>query len=63
MSLTRAGNTNAPCENVEYSKLAGYEISAGARLKVGWSSGNRGGGFVRLALVPADKVSEASFNA
>ena len=62
MSLGRAGNGNAPCEDVDPSMLTGYSVNAGDRIKVGWPSGNRGGGFVRLALVSQAEMSETAFN-
>ena len=62
MSLSRTGNPKAPCESVDPTKLSGFNAVAGSRIKVGWDSGNRGGGFVRLALVPESDMTEAAFN-
>ena len=62
MSLSRIGNTNPPCESVDPSTLVGYKVKAGDRIKIGWDSGNRGGGFVRLALAAQTDFSEAAFN-
>lgn len=36
------------------------EVTAGDRLKVGWVSGNQGGGYVRLALVPESDAGDAA---
>lgn len=61
----RAGNTRAPCENVPINKRPLTRLRAGQRLKVGWSSLNHGGGYVRLALakeVPAHKSSDFNNN-
>jgi hypothetical protein len=62
MSLSRTGNIKPPCESVDPTKLVGYSVKAGDRLKIGWDSGNRGAGFVRLALAPQSDITEAAFN-
>lgn len=46
----KAGDTTGPCE--KWYKGATTDVLAGDRLKVGWTSNNHGGGYVRLALVP-----------
>jgi hypothetical protein len=43
MSSERNGNTIAPCENFDPETSFVQKAAAGARLKVGWLSGNRGG--------------------
>jgi hypothetical protein len=43
MSSDRTGNTIAPCENFDPETAFVQKAAAGARLKVGWLSGNRGG--------------------
>ena len=50
LSQTRPGYTGGPCETVDMSKSFVQSVDAGSRLKVGWVSGNRGGGFVKLSL-------------
>ncbi|KAI8918728.1 hypothetical protein BC831DRAFT_419629 [Entophlyctis helioformis] len=62
MSLLRQGVTTGPCENVNVASLSSYAVKAGDRLKVGWPSGNRGGGFVRLSLTSANSITQAAFN-
>ena len=63
MSLTRLGSTQGPCESSDLSKGTAYSVQAGDRIKVGWVSGNRGGGYVRLSLVPlASASSQKAFN-
>lgn len=62
MSLSRTGNLRAPCEDVDPKTLIGYQVKAGDRLKIGWNSGNRGAGFVRLALASQSDMTEAAFN-
>ena len=37
-------------------------VQAGDRLKVGWTSNNHGGGFVRLSLAPKSQISQATFD-
>ena len=43
--------TVGPCER-EGGKRTVTDVSAGDRLKVGWTSNNHAGGYVRLAIVP-----------
>lgn len=40
-----------PCEREGRKKIVA-EVKAGDRLKVGWTSNNHAGGWVRLSLVP-----------
>ncbi|KAL2911447.1 hypothetical protein HK105_209098 [Polyrhizophydium stewartii] len=61
-SLLRQAVTTGPCENVDAASVSSFAVTAGSRLKVGWDSGNRGGGFVRLSLAPVSRISEAAFN-
>eukprot|EP00842_Homolaphlyctis_polyrhiza_P001278 jgi/Hompol1/2150/HPOL_002048-RA len=56
------GVTTGPCEPADINFVTSYAVQAGARLKVGWDSGNHGGGFVRLALAPASTITAAEFN-
>jgi len=60
MSSTRAGINSGPCENFDPAKSFVQNVTAGSRLKVGWLSGNRGGGFVKLSLAPAASTIEQS---
>ena len=63
MSYGRPGNIEAPCEAFHPNLSFTQSVQAGARLKVGWISGNRGGGFVRLALAPStDVLDPTSFD-
>ncbi len=63
MAAGRPGNDVGPCELADLSGALVQVVQAGARLKVGWISGNRGGGFVRLSLAPfADALSAADFD-
>ena len=43
--------TVGPCEREGRKKIV-TNVKAGDRLKVGWTSNNHAGGWVRLALVP-----------
>ena len=52
MSAARAGNDIEPCEDTDINLAFKQVVQAGDRLKVGWLSGNRAGGYVRLALAP-----------
>lgn len=45
----RGGFFNGPCEG--WYKGGNTPVKAGDRLKLGWTSNNHGGGFVRIALV------------
>lgn len=54
----RGGNTVGPCENWSGNRPVN-RVRAGDRLKVGWSSNNHGGGYVRLALVPEAQSNDA----
>ncbi|KAL5259125.1 hypothetical protein ACHWQZ_G009549 [Mnemiopsis leidyi] len=47
----RGGNIVGPCEREGKKKIV-TNVKAGDRLKVGWTSNNHAGGWVRLALVP-----------
>ena len=54
MSFTNLKYANisvGPCEHEGRKKLV-TNVKAGDRLKVGWTSNNHAGGWVRLALVP-----------
>ncbi|KAI8915913.1 hypothetical protein EDD86DRAFT_185782 [Gorgonomyces haynaldii] len=51
-TVGRPAQTTPPCENFDPATAFVQTVNAGDRLKVGWTSGNRGGGFVRLALAP-----------
>eukprot|EP00842_Homolaphlyctis_polyrhiza_P006976 jgi/Hompol1/868/HPOL_004433-RA len=42
-SLQRSGVTTGPCEPADINFVTSYAVQAGARLKVGWDSGNHGG--------------------
>ncbi|KAH9274362.1 hypothetical protein BASA83_003360 [Batrachochytrium salamandrivorans] len=61
-SLLRQAVTTGPCEAGNINNVPSFGVQAGSRLKVGWDSGNRGGGYVRLALAPANSLNQATFN-
>ncbi|KAL5032157.1 hypothetical protein BDV3_000750 [Batrachochytrium dendrobatidis] len=61
-SLLRQATTTGPCEAANINNVPSFGVQAGSRLKVGWDSGNRGGGYVRLALAPASSLNQATFN-
>ena len=47
MSLTRQGVSTGPCEDVaNLNNVPVYPVQVGSRLKVGWTSGNRGGNLI-----------------
>ncbi|XP_028393958.1 uncharacterized protein LOC114518207 isoform X2 [Dendronephthya gigantea] len=51
----RGGNQIGPCEPWYHGVV--NPVKAGDRIKVGWTSNNHGGGFVRLALVPESEMN------
>jgi hypothetical protein len=53
MSLDRSGDDIGPCEDIDPNTAFVQQVNSGDRLKVGWTSGNRGGGFVKLSLAQA----------
>jgi len=55
----RGGTLSPPCEQVY--KPARTPVKAGDRLKVGWTSNNHGGGYVRLALIRAKNDNRFNF--
>ncbi|XP_004342896.2 chitinase [Capsaspora owczarzaki ATCC 30864] len=59
----RGGFTTGPCEPTTPGQTVPVtNIKAGERLKVGWTSNNHGGGYVRLALVPdAQSLDTAAY--
>jgi hypothetical protein len=65
MSEIRAGIVDAPCEDLKPESFV-QVVKAGDRLKVGWTSGNRGGGWVRLSLAPysnkEDLLTQSNFD-
>lgn len=55
----RKENSVAPCEAAKFDSLSQVTpVYVGDRLKVGWVSNNRCGGYVRLALVPLEKRND-----
>ena len=51
----RGGNQVGPCEKWYHGVV--NPVKAGDRIKVGWTSNNHGGGYIRLALVPESEVN------
>lgn len=47
--VPRLGSTSGPCDG-DLATAFVTDVNAGDRLKVGWPSGNRAGGYIRLAL-------------
>ncbi|KAJ3044987.1 hypothetical protein HDV00_012407 [Rhizophlyctis rosea] len=58
-SVDRLGSTTGPCEPASSNGRPVTQVTAGDRLKVGWVSGNQGGGYVRLALVAEADAGDA----
>lgn len=52
----RGGNQVGPCEKWYHGVV--NPVKVGDRLKVGWTSNNHGGGYVRLALVPEVQAND-----
>lgn len=62
----RPANTEGPCESehVWHGKKHDNNYKAGDRMKVGWTSNNHAGGWVRIAMVPhGQHKTHASFEA